>query len=57
MTDTAYKTKISEQGIDVVESGRRSRKDRIVLDLGHDLEFSTEALRSYAFARVGADAL
>lgn len=51
MTDTAYKAKISEQGIDVVEVGRRARKDRIVLDLGHDLEFSTEALRSYAFAR------
>lgn len=51
MTDTAYKTRISEQGIDVVEQARRSRKDRIVLDLGHDLEFSTEALRSYAFAR------
>ena len=51
MMDTAYKAKISEQGIDVVEAGRRQRKDRVALDLGHDLEFSTEALRSYAFAR------
>jgi 7-cyano-7-deazaguanine synthase in queuosine biosynthesis len=50
MTLTAYKAKISEQGIDVVEPGRRPRKGRIAFDLGRDLEFNTDALRSYAFA-------
>lgn len=50
MTLTAYKAKISEKAIDVVEAGRRPRKGRIALDLGADLEFSTDALRSYAFA-------
>jgi hypothetical protein len=50
MTVTAYKAKISEKAIDVVEAGRRPRKGRIAFDLGHDLEFSTDALRSYAFA-------
>src|SRR5437763_15966562 len=50
MTVTAYKAKISEKAIDVVESGRRHRRGRIAFDLGRDLEFSTEALRSYAFA-------
>jgi 7-cyano-7-deazaguanine synthase in queuosine biosynthesis len=50
MTVTAYKAKISEKAIDVVEAGRRPRKGRIAFDLGRDLEFSTDALRSYAFA-------
>lgn len=50
MTLTAYKAKISEKAIDVVEAGRRPRKGRIAFDLGRDLEFSTDALRSYAFA-------
>ena len=50
MTVTAYKAKISEKAIDVVEAGRRPREGRIAFDLGRDLEFSTDALRSYAFA-------
>jgi hypothetical protein len=50
MTVTAYKVTISEKAIDVVETGRRPRKGRIAFDLGRDLEFSTDALRSYAFA-------
>jgi hypothetical protein len=50
MIVTAYKAKISEKAIDVVEAGRRPRKDHIAFDLGRDLEFSTDALRSYAFA-------
>ncbi|MCR6734079.1 MAG: 7-cyano-7-deazaguanine synthase [Afipia sp.] len=50
MTVTAYKVTISENAIDVVEPGRRPRKGRIAFDLAHDLEFSTDALRSYAFA-------
>jgi 7-cyano-7-deazaguanine synthase in queuosine biosynthesis len=51
MTLTAYKTKIPEKAIDVVEAGRRGRKGRIAFDLARDLEFSTGALQSYAFAR------
>ena len=50
MTIAAYKTKIPEKAVDVVESGRRPRKGRIVFDLGRDLEFSIDALRSYAYA-------
>jgi 7-cyano-7-deazaguanine synthase in queuosine biosynthesis len=50
MTVTAYKAKISERAIDVVEAGRRPRKGRIAFDLGRDLEFSTDGLRSYAFS-------
>jgi hypothetical protein len=48
---TPFKPKISEQAIDVVEQGRRPRKDRLGLELNRDLELSTDALRSYAFAR------
>ncbi len=51
MTVTPCKAKISEKAIDVVETGRRPRKDRIGLELNRDVEFSTDALRSYAFAR------
>jgi hypothetical protein len=51
MTVTAYKAKIPERAIDVVETGRRPRKGRIGFDLGRDLEFSAAALQSYAFAR------
>lgn len=51
MTVTAYKAKIPERAIDVVESGRKPRKGRIAFDLRHDLEFNTDALQSYAFAR------
>jgi 7-cyano-7-deazaguanine synthase in queuosine biosynthesis len=51
MTVTAYKAKIPEKAIDVVEAGRRSRNGRIAFDLGRDLEFSTEAMQTYAFAR------
>jgi 7-cyano-7-deazaguanine synthase in queuosine biosynthesis len=50
MPTTAYKPKISERAIDVVEAGHTSRKGHIAFDLDRDLEFSTEALRSYAFA-------
>ena len=50
MTVTAYKTRISEGAIDAVEVGRGPRKGHIAFDLERDLEFSTEALRSYAFA-------
>jgi 7-cyano-7-deazaguanine synthase in queuosine biosynthesis len=51
MTITPYKPKISERAVDVVETGGRPRKGRIGLELNRDLEFSTDALRSYAFAR------
>ncbi|TGN74168.1 hypothetical protein EOW77_0034290 [Bradyrhizobium yuanmingense] len=51
MNITSYKPKISERAVDVVEAGRRPRKGRIGLELNRDLEFSTDALRSYAFAR------
>ncbi|RUU07062.1 hypothetical protein EOD08_39085, partial [Mesorhizobium sp. M6A.T.Ca.TU.002.02.2.1] len=51
MTITAYKVKIPERAIDVVESGRRPRKGRVAFDLERDLEFNTDALQSYAFAR------
>jgi hypothetical protein len=50
MTPTAYKAKTSEKAIDVVEPGRRPRKGHIAFDLGRDLEFNIDALRSYAFA-------
>jgi hypothetical protein len=51
MTDAVYKTRIPERAIDVVESGRQPRKGRIAFDLCRDLEFNTDALQSYAFAR------
>ena len=51
MTVTAYKAKIPEKAIDVVEAGRRPRKGRVAFDLGRDFKFSTAALESYAFAR------
>jgi hypothetical protein len=51
MTVTAYKAKITEKSIDVVEARRKPRKGRIAFDLDQNLEFSIEALRSYAFAR------
>jgi hypothetical protein len=37
--------------IDVIEPGLKARKGRIGLDLLNDINFSTEALESYAFAR------
>jgi 7-cyano-7-deazaguanine synthase in queuosine biosynthesis len=43
--------RIPEIGIDVVESGRRSREGRACLDLERDVNFSTARLVSYAFAR------
>jgi len=43
--------RIPEKKIDVIESGRRARKGRLGFDLNHDITFSTESLRSYAFAR------
>jgi hypothetical protein len=51
MTVTAYHAKISEKSIDVVEAGRKPRKGRVAFNLDRNLEFSIEALRSYAFAR------
>jgi hypothetical protein len=51
MTVTPYNAKISEKAIDVIETGQRPRKGRIGLQLNRDLEFSTDALRSYIFAR------
>jgi 7-cyano-7-deazaguanine synthase in queuosine biosynthesis len=50
MTIAAYKTKIPQKAIDVVEPSRQPRKRRSVFDLGRDLEFNTDALRSYAYA-------
>jgi 7-cyano-7-deazaguanine synthase in queuosine biosynthesis len=37
--------------IDVVERGRRARKDHIAFELGRDVNFSMAALESFAFAR------
>jgi hypothetical protein len=51
MTVTAYKETISEKSIDVVEASRKPRKGRVAFNLDQNLEFSIEALRSYAFAR------
>ncbi len=51
MTVTAYKTKIPDRAIDVVETGESAQKGHIAFRLDHDLEFNTEALQSYAFAR------
>lgn len=51
MTVTAYKATVSVKSIDVVEAGRKPRKGRIAFHLDQNLEFSIEALRSYAFAR------
>lgn len=51
MTITPYSATISEKSIDVVEADRKPRKGRIAFNLDHNLEFSIEALRSYAFAR------
>ncbi len=51
MTVTAYKAKVPEKAIDVVEVGRRPRKGRVAFDLGRDFKFSTAALEHYAFAR------
>jgi 7-cyano-7-deazaguanine synthase in queuosine biosynthesis len=51
VTVTAYKAKIPEKAIDVVEAGRPPRKGRVAFDLGRDFKFSTAALESYAFAR------
>lgn len=47
---SAYKVAIPEKAIDFVEAGRRPRRDHEVFDLARDLEFSTDALRSYAYA-------
>lgn len=51
MIVTAFKAKIPERAIDVVEPGRKPRKGRLAFDLSRDLEFNTDALQSYAFAR------
>nr|WIE93435.1 7-cyano-7-deazaguanine synthase [Mesorhizobium sp. WSM4875] len=50
MTVTAYKPKIPERAIDVIESGETPNKRNIVFNLDRDLEFNTQALQSYMFA-------
>ena len=51
MTVTAFKPRIPEKEIDVVEPGGRPRKGHMTFDLRRDLKFSTAGLESYAFAR------
>ena len=43
--------RIKEKRIEVLEAGRRSRQDSIVLDLERDVKFSTDPLEAYALAR------
>ncbi|MDE0333058.1 MAG: 7-cyano-7-deazaguanine synthase [Nitrospinae bacterium] len=43
--------RIKEKRIEVIEAGRRSRQDSIVLDLERDVKFSTDPLEAYALAR------
>jgi len=43
--------RMPERSIDVVEPGRKARRDHLAFDLGRDVRFSTAALESYAFAR------
>lgn len=42
---------IPVRNVDVIEPGLRARKGRAALNLGKDITFKTDALRSYAFAR------
>ena len=51
MTIKPYPLRIPEKKIDVVESGRAARRGRVAFNLDRDLDFSTAALESYAFAR------
>lgn len=51
MTVKPYPLTIPEVQIDVVESGRAARRGRVGFDLERDLDFSTDALESYAFSR------
>jgi 7-cyano-7-deazaguanine synthase in queuosine biosynthesis len=51
MSPHAEAAYIPEIKIDVVEPGRRARKGRTALVLGHDVGFSTAGLESYAFAK------
>ena len=51
MTSSTFAQRIPEKKIDVVESGRLAREERMPLNLTQDVKFSTEALETYAFAR------
>jgi hypothetical protein len=51
VTTAVPRHRIPEAGLDVVHPGRRAHKARIPLLVGHDITFSAEALRTYAFAR------
>lgn len=51
MTLVVPQLRVPEADIDVIDPGRRARKGRIPLRLGHDVTFSAEALRTYAFKR------
>jgi 7-cyano-7-deazaguanine synthase in queuosine biosynthesis len=51
MNAEPYFMRMPAKDIDVVEPGRRARKDHIAFDLGRDVSFSTAALESFAFAR------
>lgn len=51
MNAEPYFMRMPAKDIDVVERGRRARKDHIAFDLGRDVSFSTAALESFAFAR------
>jgi 7-cyano-7-deazaguanine synthase in queuosine biosynthesis len=51
MSSNTQATRIPQIEIDVVEPGRHVRKGRTAFELGRDVDFSTTALESYAFAR------
>lgn len=51
MTGQIAAIRIPEKQIDVVESGRRAQKGRMVFNLDRDVAFSTDGIESYAFAR------
>ncbi len=51
MNAEPYFMRMPAKDIDVVEPGRRARKDHIAFDLGRDVSFSTAALESFGFAR------
>ena len=51
MNAEPYFMRMPAREIDVVEPGRRARKDHIAFDLDSDVSFSTAALESFAFAK------
>ncbi|MEW5704421.1 MAG: 7-cyano-7-deazaguanine synthase [Pseudomonadota bacterium] len=51
MNELPQHQRIPDKAIDVVEKGRRPRKDKESFEFGRDFSFSTAALESYAFAR------